>query len=310
MKQCPFCKENIEENARFCLYCMKALNEKSAIAPIHKKAQWWPFVPAALLLFGLVAIILFLPKDQRNTPAPSAKQTTEQTEQSPVTGQQTIPTTEVTNPMQQPSTMTQSESTPTPTTVPAIAPTTNPTSVSTAPTTAPDVPSSTTAPQKPTESTTTPEETTAPEKTVAPEQSDVVYTYRTAQIGDDFYSNYQNTGNDIVITGVSKRATNGVYDIPAYIDGKKVIALMPNSFTGSGATVVYIPDTVKTIWSYAFAGCNLSDIYFWGNSIHVEIKAFSSGTTIHCSAECNDRNFRYYKNSASNYGATWEEWNG
>ncbi len=80
---------------------------------------------------------------------------------------------------------------------------------------------------------------------------------------------------------------------------------------------VIVPSTVKTIWNNAFANCyNLTEIYFRGNSIYTESNAFPetskrNGTlTIHCSANCSDRNFRYYKNSASYYDAEYEEWNG
>ena len=138
----------------------------------------------------------------------------------------------------------------------------------------------------------------------------MVYTYRAARAGDDFNAQYQNAGNDIVITGVSEPAADGIYDIPAYIDGKKVIAIVSNAFSSSNAKIVYIPATVKTIWNYAFADCGLTDLYFRGNAIYTESSAFSSSIIIHCSASCSDRNFRYYKNSAANYGATWAEWNG
>ena len=160
--------------------------------------------------------------------------------------------------------------------------------------------------------TTDPDNTTLPEETTAPEtqKTEVVYSYRAARAGDDFNAQYQNAGNDIVITGIFQSSADGTYDIPSYIDGKKVIAIVANAFSGSNAKTVYIPATVKTIWNYAFAGCGLTDIFFRGNAIYTESKAFSGALTIHCSASCSDRNFRYYKNCAASYGATWEEWNG
>jgi hypothetical protein len=175
---------------------------------------------------------------------------------------------------------------------------TDPTAAPTEPTAAPTEP--TVAPTEPTQETTTSD---------AP-KIEAEYTYRAAQAGDDFSANYQNAGNDIVITGITQTAVDGVYDIPSYIDGKKVIAIVANAFSGSNAKVVYVPDTVKTIWNNAFAGSALTDIYFRGNAIYTEGKAFSSRVIIHCSASCTNRDFRYYKNCAADYGATWVEWNG
>lgn len=141
-------------------------------------------------------------------------------------------------------------------------------------------------------------------------KAQAAYTHRAARAGDDFNAHYSNDGNDIVITGVAQQSPDGTYDIPAYIDGKKVIAIVANAFSGSNAKTIYLPATVKTVWNHAFAGCALRDIYFRGSAIYVESKAFSGSLTIHCSASCSDRNFRYYKNSAANYGATWQEWSG
>ena len=322
MKKCPFCKADIEDNARFCLYCMKPLNEKEVIPPPQKKPQWWPLVLAAVLLTALVAVVVLMPRGNRNLPTASTSeassstgQTTEQvvetTDNSTQDTQgnhlpQTDATTEEPNANQKP---TQNQNSNTQNTAENITPTTKP-ATPTTPTTTPTTPTTeqpaTTLPAETTEETAEPEETTAPEQP----QAEVVYTYRTARAGDDFSAQYQNAGNDIVITGISKQSANGVYDIPAYIDGKKVIAIVANAFSGSNAKTVYVPTTVKNIWNYAFAGCGLTDIYFRGNSLYAEGSAFPTGITIHCSASCSDRNFRYYKNSAVNYDATWAEWNG
>lgn len=160
-----------------------------------------------------------------------------------------------------------------------------------------------------TSTTTTPSQTTT-----------VTYAYRDAKYGDDF-SVSANLENAVVITGVKTTAADGKYIIPETLDGKKVIAIMALAFCddniSSTVKTVVVPSSVKTIWNNAFANCyNLTDIYFKGNAIYTESNAFPetskrNGTlTIHCSANCSDRNYRYYKNSASYYDADYEEWNG
>ena len=60
MKKCPFCKAEIQENARFCLYCMKPLVEKEVISPRKKHFKPWGLfflVLGSLLIIGaLVAL--------------------------------------------------------------------------------------------------------------------------------------------------------------------------------------------------------------------------------------------------------------
>ena len=323
MKKCPFCKADIEDNARFCLYCMKPLNEKEVIPPPQRQLQWWPFAVAAVLLVALLVVILLIPKGNADRPSEStgeeststsqtvdsqASQTTDEGTQNTLNegGESqgdtqnaagTPDTNQKPNQSQNSNTQTPTEST---------TPATKPTTPTKAPTNPATTPQETTQPEETTEETTLPENTTVPET----QKTEVVYTYRAARAGDDFNAQYQNTGNDIVITGISQSSVDGTYDIPSYIDGKKVIAIVANAFSGSNAKVVYIPATVKTIWNYAFADCGLTDIYFRGNAIYTENKAFSGSITIHCSASCSDRNFHYYKNCAASYGATWAEWNG
>lgn len=63
MKQCPFCGAVIEENARFCLYCMKELEEKAVIdekSPFltKRRIRLILICTAALLLIAVMLIIL------------------------------------------------------------------------------------------------------------------------------------------------------------------------------------------------------------------------------------------------------------
>ena len=322
MRKCPFCKADIEENARFCLYCMKPLNEKEVILPTKKKRSWWPLALAGVLLV-LLALVLFFPRENGNisslptggvpslnappsvpeqTPAPIPMPTPSPTPApTPVSTPSPSPAptpTPTPKPTPEPTPSETPQPTPTETPVQTSIPTAPPTTVP--PTTAPP----TTAPS--TAAPDTPAESPVPE----PPEAQAEYTYRTAREGDDYNAQYANSGSDIVITGISRQSSDGIYDIPAYIDGKKVIAIVANAFSGSNAKKVYLPATVKTVWNHAFAGCPLTDIYFRGSAIYAESKAFSGNLTIHCSASCSDRNYRYYKDCAVNYGATWEEWNG
>ena len=326
MKKCPFCKADIEDNARFCLYCMKPLGEKNTAQPLPKKQQWWPFAAIGALVILVVLLLLLQPRDAHlpdekpEAAAQTAGETTQDTQAAQDLPQDSIlpdsqetepKITDGTDPSQQ-NQKPEGEQPEAEDTKPAETKPTQPDNKEETlpPDTPPATQPETTAPEETTEAPT--QVPTQPETPTQPEapKSQAVYTYRVAQAGDEFNANYQNAGNDIVITGISQPAADGVYDIPAYIDGKKVIAIAENAFNGSNAKVVYVPATVKNIWNYAFYGCGLTDIYFRGSAIYVESKAFSGALTIHCASTCNDRNFRYFKNTAPNYGATWAEWNG
>ena len=58
MKKCPFCKADIEDNARFCLYCMKPLAEKEIIASPKEKKRKWPLLVAGVVLLAICLCLL------------------------------------------------------------------------------------------------------------------------------------------------------------------------------------------------------------------------------------------------------------
>lgn len=58
MKKCPFCGTDIEDNARFCLYCMQSLVEKEQILPYKKKKPQWLLIIAAIVGISLMIILL------------------------------------------------------------------------------------------------------------------------------------------------------------------------------------------------------------------------------------------------------------
>lgn len=336
MKTCPFCKAEIEENARFCLYCMTSLEEKQVIR-IQKTRQRWPVILAAVFVLVLVVggIWLILGGDDSvpTSSDSSANQTSAVSLSTSSTGQNQVvvdPTASITADNTHTTSGNQSQSTTgsktdgqrSSTNAKITTSTTSgrtsslhnvPTSSKTATTTGATSAKSTTS-KIPTVTTSS---TSATGSTV----SQAVYAYRKAQYGDDFSVSYPIPANAIVITGVTTPSSGGTYVIPASIDGHPVLAIMGGAFSGAdvknSVKKVVVPASVKTIWNYAFAGCyGLTDIYFCGNAIYTEANAFPDADkrtgilTIHCSASCHDRNLRLYKNSVGTFDALYEEWNG
>ena len=146
------------------------------------------------------------------------------------------------------------------------------------------------------------------------EWSAQTYVYRTATPSDVGDSSYQNTAGDIVITGVDMLNEDYIYDIPAYIDGKKVVAIGPWALGNTCAVAIYVPATVKCVGMGAFSYCmyNRASIYFRGDSIYAASNPFDydAKVTLRCSATCRNGSLGYYKDLAKGYGVTWKEWNG
>lgn len=353
MKKCPFCKAGIEDNARFCLYCMKPLEEKEVIPPPRQPRKRWAAILlglAALLLIGcflgflLQQGLLAEPKDSvtiANTASslPDAPETSGNPEltENPEPSEDPEPPKDTEPPVQCDHDYSEPlEDHPQPQcqntgqrfyvcplcddilieVIPAIecnyvgGTCTDPTYC------------------KMCKAEGEPlghnfrsgccTRCNAEDPDYEEPYSGVVYTYREAQAGDAFSAQYTNDGNDIVITGVSTLSPSGEYIVPSYIDGKRVIAIMPNAFYGIDARKVVVGDTIKVIWQYAFRDCiNLTDIYFCGNKIDVDTTAFPeadqrAGTlTIHCSATCHNSNMLSYEGAAEYwYDAVYEEWDG
>lgn len=321
--KCPFCGADLAENARFCLYCMTSLEEKQAIRQKKQKHhKRWLAVLAAVLVFILILdSIWFMRTKKQPVTVPSG--VWNEAETTDVSSPNASVDTSVlggetdggnvqgyANADDENTAARADGKSPAENTNHSANPANGATGSGSPPT-----------PPAATDSTnTTNSGGNSAAATTAPTTAAVTYLYRNAQYGDDF-SVSADLENAVVITGVRTPSANGEYRIPAQIDGKNVIAVMGLAFCDDSIknTVkkVIVPATVKTIWNYAFANCyNLTDIYFCGNSIYTESDAFPeiskrTGTlTIHCAANCSDRNYRYYKNSAVNYGAQYEEWNG
>lgn len=324
MKKCPFCKADIEENARFCLYCMTSLDNKEVIEKTKCRHRQWLIIAIFVMLFALVAGIIWFAlgkNDSATTADAHAKSKMTSKDASTDTGSILLDHENVTSnndlsrfPIitgnDQPSSRNNSSlnQSGSQINIQTGSDKSNSSTTATGITSSNSQTINTNSNNSPSDASTT-----SPVLTVT-------YTYRDAKNGDDFYV-YADLENAVVITGVSTVSETGEYIIPEKIDGKKVIAVMGGAFCDEHIkdTVkkVVVPASVKNIWNYAFSRCyNLTDIYFRGDAIYTEAQAFApssqrNGTlTIHCSANCNDRNFRYYKNSAAGYDAEYQEWNG
>ncbi len=333
MKKCPYCHADIQDNARFCVFCMSSLQEKEKIETKQENNKRWLYIIAAFLLLALVfGISIFaLSKNKANNTHNNSMQSYVSSTHSYLYTSDLEPgnNNNFNNPIVNPS---KSENINSENTASMPNNSSNSTSNNNSSQTATDVSSSSNAnttvssQSAPTQSNSnssnvfieqTPDEN-QPEPTVA------TYLYRDATAADCYTEGNipaYPVEDVIVIIGVSSVSSDGVYTIPETIDGKKVGGIMPNAFCDSNisSTVkkVIVPASVKTIWQNAFADCyNLTDIYLCGKTINIFENSFAdlskrnSTLTIHCSRECKTFGFYYYMNIAKNYNANYQEWNG
>ncbi len=309
MKKCPFCGAVIEENARFCLYCMKTFNSKVEMKSANKKNKRWLIILTALLLLllSIIICILLFRKSGDTENKDYTNGTTVATESTTSPDENILGTTDET-----PDTVTGStglnESNP-PLSVEVITPDTNTnTNLSTDkatdnqtvpshPVTQPTTEGATNPPPKPTIPDTTADNTPQQNET----HEAVNWTYRNATTYD-YYKNYNKIEayDAIIITGFTNIPSNGIYDIPEKIDGKIVVGIdMSDSgaytFNSVGSTVkkVYLPKHLNKINGNIFSSCvNLTDIYIHGDYLYMvpsalpEKSARSSKLTLHTTDDC------------------------
>lgn len=330
MRKCPKCGAEIDDNARFCMYCMTSFDKKVAADSIAAKKKLGVIIVAALLGVLLIAFALFFAfcgkGDNNDTDSFPAfiidSQNEYSSSENPVSNTPTL-SSKVDND----NTTTSNE--------PSGKPSANKTSSLT---TASKPQGSSSVSSKPASSSektpitsnkpTTPSSSnlsslvTSANSSSTPDSS-TVYTYRAAQSSDDELvagSTLMNGG--ITITGVAKAPADGVYIIPEFIDGKKVVAVDKYAFNSEEikdtVKVVVFPKSMLSVNVYSFYYCyNITDIYFAGEKTYIAGDAFPRPEkrnyiiTLHSSGTAENRNFTKLKNFAIMYHEMlFEAWDG
>jgi len=163
MKNCPYCKAKIEDDARFCLYCMRPLIEKEIIAPRVRRSHSWMIAVAIAVL--LLAAAILLHAFMRSTPENPSLNVPQETSA----------------PAVRPSVSTPPETEPPVTEPPVTEPPVTEPPITEPPITEPPI--------------TEPPITEPPASN--PPVSSAVYTYRLAVSTDDYHALYQNPGSDV-----------------------------------------------------------------------------------------------------------------
>ncbi|MBO5869913.1 MAG: hypothetical protein J6Q89_04100 [Clostridia bacterium] len=328
MKKCPFCKAELQENARFCLYCMAQLDEKAQITPKQKNNKRLLVVICAviLLLIAVVSAVSILNNnDETESSDISVSSSVVESESQPVSdaSQEETDFTESTDSINSDGdTSIENESSDL-VSVPSDSDSdTNPvvssesnddTSSSTSTDTSNAVTPETSEDKN--ESSEIEDNSDENSETSSPLIQAVKYIYREAVVGDEWGS--INVENAITIIGVESPSADGTYFIPDTIDGKRVIAIAQYAFNDENikdtVKTVIVAESVKNIHNYAFADCyNMTDIYLCGEAVagsplyflpKLENRKYT--ITLHASATCHDRNHRTYKSIYS-----YEEWTG
>lgn len=313
MKKCPKCKADIQDEARFCLYCMTSFEEKQTITTPKEKNKRWLYIIAAVLVLAVIAISVFLLIKKND----SSKGKNGNSNNSSVSGNLEASNDDSTSSDGQENNESQGNEQ-----------TDNPSNDNDN-----DDDDTIGNPNDNIITDDTPPDDSSGDDNDNDSDDDIgdtptntqpKYTYIEATFENAYptgYSTIYAPENAIVITKVNHKEESGNYVIPDTIDGKKVAAVMPLAFSDASisSTVksVTLPSTVRTIWGDAFKDCfNLTDLYIKSAVIGIYEDAFPASSnrngrlTIHCKRDCRDFDFYYYRNIASRYDANYIEWNG
>ena len=338
MKTCPFCGATIEENARFCLYCMTSLEEKQTVH-IRKTGKGRKTAAAvAVAVFAVLFVaaatagLLWLSRSDGDGVSSSpevdalatafttttASAVTDAPSASLTIGRETQTTVSA-------ATVTTSDGSVTSGTTQTALSTTRSTSTQS---------TDKTAAVSSALSTTVGTLSTAPSTTAtlqSPTYTPVAWCVRAA-FSFDYDERYNHVAPEdaVVIVGLMSIPDDGVYVIPETIDGKTVVAVdfaLQQGYAFGDAAVrdtvkaVYLPPSLTTLCADAFSGCsNLTDVYAAGEYLYAEPSAFPSaasrnGTlTFHTTEEAwclyGSAPFSVYCSAGgvNGYEARWQSW--
>lgn len=284
MKKCPFCNADIEENARFCLYCMTPLEEKQPAVVIKPTHRWWLYVIAAVLVVAatVLAVLLLNGSDEIAVSLDNSSSevtSSDAVSSEPITenGDQSEEDEDLPLNNYQPPTDTSSDETPSENTV------TNQPATE-------DTPS--TEDTTETDSTTETDNTTETDTTSSSEPTDSStddliipsFKYKVFTL--------KGVNGEVVITKCDTSA-EGEIIIPNKVNGYKVTGIADEAFKDcAGITHIEMSGSIKTIGNNAFEGCaSLLRVQFpvENNLSHLGSYAFKN-----CSA-LNSSNLLYLK---------------
>lgn len=317
MKNCPKCKAELQEEARFCLYCMTSFEEKQTIEVKKEDNKRWLYIIAAVLAVALIviSIILFAVQNKDTNDSISDTKSSHFISETNTSGDDNSEST--TTNSQNSSVVDNTNSSGS---SGAVSSNSKPSNSKPSNSTQSNFVPSNSTPSNPSSA----DDTTSDDVSSVPDTTEPKYSYVEATIENAYptgYSAMYAPENAIVITKVNYKEKSGNYVIPNTIDGKKVAAIMPSAFSDSAISSsvksVTLPATVRTIWGDAFKNCyNLTDLYISSSVIGIYENAFpalanrNGKLTIHCKRDCRNFEFYYYRNISDDYDAEYEEWNG
>ncbi len=327
--KCPFCGAELAENSRFCLYCMKSLNEKE-IVDVKKKKKWWLMLTAILLLIIISLTVCFFVRKGDDKPVNNNSGVVENNEQSTVDEQTSAEKSENANASDK-NTETEQTSNEKDDIVSSSGSEKEDTTKNTDKTQETTSGKTTTTNKNTGNDTTTTTTTTTTSPNNSEQIENVVWYYRSAYSSEyDKRYNKVETADAVTITGFKNIASNGVYKIPETIGGKTVVAINmsnPQGYSFNDSAVkdsvrkVYLPPKLNKIGAGTFSECkNLTDIYIAGEYLYADPSVFpkkairTGKLTIHTSdtSWClyGSKYFNVYcsQYGANEYYAAWKEW--